>query len=339
MRNKTKRPLQTPEPKNTSSHPSVFQIRDTLYSAVELVSELSAACETLKDNLENEGVWADSYTKALSVKKDLQERLKVLSDPECVSGLKKKLSCISRRRARHHRRKLVRMEEKQMKEEQRAEKEAAIDRWRMKRIQQVEEKKRDQELKLAADAVLSEVRKKQTDVKRMLDILRSLEKLRKLRKEAASRKGIFPERASDQVFEGQVEQLRGLIRKRTAVYAAEENALRVMLEGEQEEERKRDLEKRQKKEREKLMKKKKEMEIMLFGDEMHPDHPLQAFKQYYTQAERSVAALVQIRREWDMCLVPVSYPDGTAVPRAWVLPEPPSDEVWASALDRDSCPD
>lgn len=47
----------------------------------------------------------------------------------------------------------------------------------------------EQELKLAADAVLCEVRKKQADVKRMQDILRSLEKLRRLRKEAASRKG------------------------------------------------------------------------------------------------------------------------------------------------------
>lgn len=47
----------------------------------------------------------------------------------------------------------------------------------------------ERELKLAADAVLCEVRKKQADVKRMQDILRSLEKLRKLRKEAASRKG------------------------------------------------------------------------------------------------------------------------------------------------------
>lgn len=47
----------------------------------------------------------------------------------------------------------------------------------------------EQELKLAADAVLCEVRKKQADVKRMQDIMRSLEKLRRLRKEAASRKG------------------------------------------------------------------------------------------------------------------------------------------------------
>lgn len=48
----------------------------------------------------------------------------------------------------------------------------------------------ERELKLAADAVLSEVRRKQADSKRMLDILKALEKLRKLRKEAASKKGV-----------------------------------------------------------------------------------------------------------------------------------------------------
>lgn len=47
----------------------------------------------------------------------------------------------------------------------------------------------ERELKAAADSVLSEVRKKQADTKRMMDILRALEKLRKLRKEAAGRKG------------------------------------------------------------------------------------------------------------------------------------------------------
>lgn len=47
----------------------------------------------------------------------------------------------------------------------------------------------ERELKQAADAVLSEVRRKQADAKRMLDILKALEKLRKLRKEAASRRG------------------------------------------------------------------------------------------------------------------------------------------------------
>lgn len=76
---------------------------------------------------------------------------------------------------------------------------------------------------------------------------------------------MFPEKESDEVFEGHLTRLRSLIRKRTAVYGAEEKALRVMLEGEQEEERRRDHEKRQKKEREKLLQKKREINTMLFG--------------------------------------------------------------------------
>lgn len=76
---------------------------------------------------------------------------------------------------------------------------------------------------------------------------------------------MFPEKESDEVFEGHLTRLRALIRKRMAVYGAEEKALRVMLEGEQEEERKRDHEKRQKKEREKLLQRKREIDAMLFG--------------------------------------------------------------------------
>ena len=56
-------------------------------------------------------------------------------------------------------------------------------------LDQSQRKMSEQELKAAADGVLSEVRKKQADTKRMVDILRALEKLRKLRKEAAARKG------------------------------------------------------------------------------------------------------------------------------------------------------
>lgn len=77
--------------------------------------------------------------------------------------------------------------------------------------------------------------------------------------------GVYPEKESDEVFEGHLLRLRALIGKRMTVYNAEEKALRVMLEGEQEEERKRDLEKRLKKEREKLLQRKQQAEIMLFG--------------------------------------------------------------------------
>ncbi|KAB5558980.1 hypothetical protein PHYPO_G00023530 [Pangasianodon hypophthalmus] len=313
---------------------SVSDFREKLYTAVKMLSELSEVCQTLKNNLENETVWTDSYSRAVELKSSLEESLKTLNDPDRVDMVKKKLALIKKKRARMRRKKAEREEEKQEQEARAAEKEAAIDKHQMKKIQEIEEKNREQELKLAADAVLSEVRRKQADAKRMLDILKALEKLRKLRKEAASRKGMFPEKESDEVFEGHLTRLRTLIRKRTAVYGAEEKALRVMLEGEQEEERKRDHEKRQKKEREKLLQRKREIDMMLFGAELPLDHPLQPYQEYYTQAERSLPALVQIRRDWDQFLVPVDHPDGSTIPQGWVLPEPPADDVWAIALEK-----
>lgn len=77
--------------------------------------------------------------------------------------------------------------------------EQEIDHWRMKCVQEVEERKQEQELKAAADGVLAEVRKKESDTKRMVDIPRALEKLRKLRKETAARKGVCPP-ASDETL-------------------------------------------------------------------------------------------------------------------------------------------
>ncbi|XP_059362575.1 programmed cell death protein 7 [Carassius carassius] len=329
-----KRRHTSPEPKQTESKPFLSQVRQKLYGTVQMLSELNRLCQVLKDSLENEDVWTESLSKAIELKNNLQESLTDLKDPDCVGGLKRKLLLIRKKRARMRRRKMEHEEEKLEQEARRAEREAEIDKWQMKRILEVEEKNREKELKLAADAVLSEVRKKQADAKRMLDVLKSLEKLRKLRKEAAARKGMFPGKESDERFEGHLERLRSLIHKRTAVYATEEKALRVMLEGEQEEERKRDREKRLKKEKEKLLQKKRQVDTMLFGAELPPDHPLQPFLDYYTQAEHSLPALIQIRREWDQFLVSDQHPDGTSVPPGWVLPEQPADDFWATALEK-----
>lgn len=314
--------------------PSISEFKEKLYGTVQMLADLNLFCRRLKDNLENEDVWTETLLKATEMKNNLQKRLKDLKEPDCISSVQRKLQQVNKKRARMRRRKMEQMEEKQEQEARRAEREAEIDKWQMKRFQEVEEKNREKELKLAADAVLSEVRKKQSDAKRMLDILKSLEKLRKLRKEAAARKGLFPGKESDDRFEGHLERLRSLIRKRTAVYDTEEKALRVMLEGEQEEERKRDQDRRLKRERDKLLQKKRELHAMLFGAELPTDHPLQPFLDYYTQAERSLPALIEIRREWDQFLVSVDHPDGTSIPNGWIVPEPPADEIWATALEK-----
>ncbi|XP_051235977.1 programmed cell death protein 7 [Dicentrarchus labrax] len=310
----------------------VPDLRRALHRAAQLISQLAGSCETLKNNVENKCAWTDSYVMALNVKKELQDKLKVLSDGSCLDTWKAKLSCVAKRRARRQRaRKLQQMEIKH-REDLLSEKEAAIDKWRLQQIHKVEEKKKEQELKMAADAVLCEVRKKQADVKRMQDVLRSLEKLRRLRKEAALRKGIVAEQECNEAFSSQLEQLKCVMKKRTAVYSAEQKALMVMLEGEQEEERRREWEKRVKKERERQLQRKHRVDAILFGDELPADSVLQPFRDYYTQAERSLHALLQIRREWDAFVIATAHPDGSPVPQSWVLPDTPSDHAWASAL-------
>nr|XP_021132021.3 LOW QUALITY PROTEIN: programmed cell death protein 7 [Anas platyrhynchos] len=326
--------LLVPPPVSPGASPEAG--RRLAVTALGLVARLAAACRALR-RLEAEGDeegWSEVKLEAEAARSELQEAVRPLREPGYLQELGRKAEKARKRRQRLQRRKQEAEAAKEEEAARAAEREAEIDRWRAKCIQEVEEKNRERELKAAADSVLSEVRKKQADTKRMMDILRALEKLRKLRKEAAGRKGVCPPPSADEAFESQVESLKTLLKNRTELYEAEERALRVMLEGEQEEERKREMEKKQKKEREKLLQQKREIDSKLFGD---PDEfpladLLQPFREYYLQAEHSVAALIQIRHEWDQYLVPADHPEGSCIPPGWVLPSLPTNDTWATAV-------
>ncbi|XP_044139110.1 programmed cell death protein 7 [Bufo gargarizans] len=313
---------------------SIAEARGLIYGALRLVSQLNSLCQSLESGDKAGEPWTGDYEKAANIRGDLEKRLKELEKPGYIQGVKRKLERVCKKRLRWQRRRQSAEEEGKLAAERSAEKEASIDLWRLKCIQVVEEKKRERELKATADHVLCEVRKKQNDVKKMLDVLKSLEKLRKLRKEAAGRKGVFPPPSADETFSNHIKRLRTLVHKRSALYDAEEMTLRVILEGEQEEERQRESDKRQKKEKEKTLQKQRELDSILFGDAdpLPSLHPLQPFRHYYLQAEHSVVSLVQIRHEWDQFLVPPDHPDGSSIPRGWVVPTLPSNDTWATAL-------
>ncbi|XP_015728823.1 programmed cell death protein 7 [Coturnix japonica] len=310
--------------------------RQLAVRALRAVSRLTALCRALR-NREAEGCeegWEREREEAEELLEGLRDTVRPLREPGYLREMGRKAEKARKRRERMQRRKMEARKAKEEEAARAAEREAEIDRWRAKCIQEVEEKNRERELKAAADSVLSEVRKKQADTKRMVDILGSLEKLRKLRKEAAAKKGVCPPPSADEAFENQVESLRALLQNRTELYEAEERALRVMLEGEQEEERKREMEKKEKKEREKLLQQKRDIDSKLFGDpdEFPLAHLLQPFREYYLQAELSVAALIQIRHEWDQYLVPADHPEGSCIPPGWVLPPLPTNDTWATAV-------
>ncbi|NXB83472.1 PDCD7 protein, partial [Vidua chalybeata] len=323
-----------PPPPPAAASPS--SARAVAVAALGRVARVTALCRALRrsEDQGDEPGWARAREEAEAALRELREVVRPLREPGYGEALRRKAERARKRRLRLQRRKHEARAAKEEEAARAAEREAKIDQWRAKCIQEVEEKNREQELKAAADSVLSEVRKKQADTKRMMDVLRGLEKLRKLRKEAAARKGVCPPPSADEAFENQVESLQTLLKTRTELYEAEERALRVMLEGEQEEERKREMEKKQKKERERLLQQKLEMDSKLFGDpaEFPLAHLLQPFRDYYLQAEHSVAALIQIRHEWDQYLVPSDHPEGSCIPPGWVLPSLPTNDTWATAV-------
>ncbi|XP_042199951.1 programmed cell death protein 7 [Callorhinchus milii] len=330
----SRRRLRPPEPRGPPEPgPSVAEARESILGVCRLTAELTALCRRLRQSVEDDAAWAETHREALELKEALEAELRPLTDAGYVAAVRRRLGRIETRRSRARRKKEELGLEGRERGERAAEREAGIDEWRAKRVRQVEEKKKERELKAAADSVLAEVRKKQADAKRILDILCALEKLRKLRKEAAARKAVHPPPSSDEIFQLHVEGLRKMIKKRSELYDAEERALRVMLEGEQEEERKRERENKLKKQREKLEEQQREVEFIMFGDpELPSNHPLRPFRQYYLQAEHSPHVLVQIRQEWDRYLVPEDHPDGSFVPHGWVFPVPPSHDTWATAL-------
>ncbi|CAN9507324.1 unnamed protein product [Ophioblennius macclurei] len=299
---------------------------EALARTVRLVRELQERCDALKLRVHSGQEWDEEYVHAARVLGQLRESATGLDrDRERAPGLQS--------RTRRLRARALRLLQRRHAEEARAEREASICAWRMKRVHEVEERKKEQELKLAADSVLCEVRRKQADLRRMQDVMRSLQKLRRLRKEAASRRGIVTEQQCDAEFEVRLEELRSVMRRRATLYSSEEKALMVMLEGEQEGERQRERDRRLKKEAELQMQRRRTAHGLLFGEEEHPaDFILQAFTQYYSQAQHSLYALIQIRKEWDVFLVASDHPSGSTPPEGWIAPDPPSDEVWASAL-------
>lgn len=112
---------------------------EALDRAAQLISQLAKSCKTLRDTVENESVWTDCYSMTINVKRELQDSLVVLSDSGCVETI---LSRFAKRRARRLRTRELQMLEEKQREDSISEKEAAIDKWRMQQIHQVEEKKK-----------------------------------------------------------------------------------------------------------------------------------------------------------------------------------------------------
>jgi uncharacterized glyoxalase superfamily protein PhnB len=266
------------------------------------------------------------------IKKRLNELRKLLT--EAASNVQLRLRRISQKRKRIKRLRQQLYEEKREMESRRQKRHQELEKWENEMRLQAANAKMELEMKKAADATLSEVRRKISDVHHRLTLLGKLRKLRDLRRDQAERKGTATSKSADGKFEERVGALTAFLKEQLSDYEAEQRTLQVMLETEQEETKEKEREKRKEKMEERLNKYEQQLHQWLFGrnDPLPPSDPVFPYRQYYELASYSTDALVKIRQEWDMFLVPRGLPGGSSLPQGWVVPVEPTDDVWASAL-------
>lgn len=135
--------LRTPQTQRRQTElGSVSSLRTALHGATQLVSQLEESCHVLKLNLHNDSFWTNSYLNALRVKKELELKAEQANNIACYHQLKANMSRVGRKRARKRKaRKELHVREKHA-DNRRSKKEAAIDKWRLKEIQEVQERKK-----------------------------------------------------------------------------------------------------------------------------------------------------------------------------------------------------
>ncbi|XP_057302135.1 programmed cell death protein 7-like [Hydractinia symbiolongicarpus] len=189
-----------------------------------------------------------------------------------------------------------------------------IDEWQHKERTKIMMERMEETLKNEAGESLVEVKRKQTEANEFIDVVKNLQKLRDIRKETAIYKGILVIEKDDEEFNSKIAEVIKLLSDQKQTYEAEEKALRVLREEEAEQLKRVEDEKRKK------QKQNRQQHLNLVD-------PLASYRMYWLQGEDSIAALIHIRRLWDMYLCQPGV-GGSRLPKGWVTPSSSCDQEW-----------
>eukprot|EP00112_Aurelia_sp_Birch-Aquarium-sp1_P021663 Seg589.2 transcript_id=Seg589.2/GoldUCD/mRNA.D3Y31 product="Programmed cell death protein 7" protein_id=Seg589.2/GoldUCD/D3Y31 len=291
-----------------------------LSSYLKCINELTMCRDVLLHFIDTDDQnWKEILEKTLTIKVNLENIQESLFSNQYLDELVQKVQQRKKRRDRQKRLRERNAKEKGEKNRNAIIADQKIDEWRHKIVSDINAKKMVDSLKSEAGQSLTEVRKKISDTTKFLEKFETIKELRGIRRQTALQRGIFIFGDQDQKFEQRIEKGKELLKQRLDLYKDEEKTLRVMLEEEQEQLQKEDENKRRK-----IMEKE---HMRIFGY-----NPQLESRRYWLQAEDNPISLVQIRRLWDVYIVPGTIPGASPVPDGWVMPEPGMNSTWNKYL-------
>ncbi|XP_071964230.1 programmed cell death protein 7-like [Antedon mediterranea] len=319
----------------TSNHGQIKipQAKGMIKNYKQLLDDLKLQRDLLVENLDiDTESWQLALQQVAEIKSKLKEVSVVLSNPEFICKLTEKLKLRKKKTQNLKRRRQMKFEDQQEYLKNIEEVNKKIDANIVKAEKERLEKVKEKQLQKDIDKTLFEVRKKKKEADKTLEVLRGLRKLRHVRKASSLQKGVLLPVSSETIFEQRIGKMEQFMNRQRAVYTAEEQAMQVMLEEEQEENKEKERQILQQKLRDKEHKQLQLRRKLLFGDGTLHNPQLRPFKEFYKQTEVNIDAFLHVRYTWDQCLV-LPHTDGaSSIPVAWVKPEPPSSHIWKTAL-------
>lgn len=310
---------------------TVPEYRYAIKAVIHLIRLLKEKKKKLTSILEaDEREWRLEMQSSLDIQKELSSFCSFISSPDHLNSMMKKIKLIKKKRNGKKLAKQYKLAEKVKAEHDSKERDQEIDKW----LDDIKEKnqklKREAEMKKEADFILLEVRRKIHEAKKTIEKIKAFEKLRHSRQENSLKKGLHIQSEHNEKFKKKMSVLKETMQRQLVDYEAEEKALKVMLETEQEGQWEEEAQWKIKKLKTMQQKKQKNIIECLFGvsGDPLPTDPLYLFHKYHTSANSSIENLVQIRRQWDSFL----SEDGESVPQQWVVPVAPSNASWEQSL-------
>ncbi|XP_071450208.1 programmed cell death protein 7-like isoform X2 [Hetaerina americana] len=208
----------------------VWEVKQLLQSCMSLLGELERVEQQLRVGCGemSEAEWDWKLREAETKKVMLNKCLGVL-DEGVVWSVRSVLVKRRRKRARLRGRRILEEELAAVRSEKRKKLHLQVDMWLERKQAEVDLHKREEMMKQEADAVLWEVRRKQSEGRKILSLLSALVKLHHVRvKKNDSASNPAPPENEDQ-FQIIIDKLSSLWERQMSEYDAEERALRVML--------------------------------------------------------------------------------------------------------------
>lgn len=184
---------------------------------------------------------------------------------------------------------------------QRARKHQEIDKWLERNEKKIIENRQKDENKQQAHEILTTIQNQKSEAEKFLLMFDSLKELHRLRN-----RDRVQNVESDAKFKHEIEQLKQIWLDASQKYAAEEKGLRIFLDYSNNWEEWRDI---------------------LFGEPTIEEAIFSLKKK-----ENGLNQLIEIRKQWDKCIVPPDNKFGSSVPRFWAIPSANPTDKWKAYI-------